>query len=92
MAVSADMSVDNANPAHGDTITVTYTVTGNDAIPPQGATIGGRVVVGGEPFDLSASVTMPGTPAAPKQYAEPVLAGVNFSATANPAVWTAVIP
>jgi len=86
------MSVDNAAPDHGATITVTYEVTGNVAIPPEGATIRGGVIVGGEPFELSASMVKPGTPAATEEFQLPTCEGLTFAATGDPHIWTAVVP
>ena len=92
MAVTCDLGVDNSTPNHGDTITVTYTVTGNDAVDPSAATISGRVVVGGVGYDVSTSVTLPGTPAAAVSYGVPACTGLDFLASADPAVFTSVIP
>jgi hypothetical protein len=90
--VSCDMNVDDPTPDHGDTITVTYSVDGNDPVDPQTATISGRVVVGGVPYDLSTNLTLPGTPSAPVTYGVPACTGLSFVATADPAVYTSVVP
>jgi len=92
MAVSASINANPSAPAHGDTITVTYTVTGNDPVDPSAAQVTGRVVVGGTPFDVFTSITLPGTPAATVTYAVPACPGLTFVATADPAVFTAVVP
>lgn len=92
MAVSCDISANPLAPAHGDTLTVTYTVTGNDPIDPSSAQVTGRVVVDGIPYDVSTSITKPGTPAAAVSYAIPACPGLTFAATADPATFTAVVP
>jgi hypothetical protein len=92
MAVSCDISANPSAPNHGDTITVVYTVTGNDPIDPSSAQVTGRVVVGGTPYDVSTSITLPGTPAATVTYATPACPGLTFGATADPATFTAVVP
>jgi hypothetical protein len=92
MAISCDINVDDPTPQHGDTLTVTYTVDGNDPVDPTGATISGRVVVAGVGYDVSTQVTLPGTPAAQVTYSSPTCPGLTFAATADPAVFTAVVP
>ena len=92
MAVSASLSASPSAPPHGAVLTVTYTVSGNDPVPPHQAVIAGRVSVGGVPFDVSTNVTIPGTPALPVTYEMPSCTGLTFTATADPAVFTAVIP
>jgi len=86
------MNATPSAPNHGDTITVQYDVTGNDPIPPQGATLTGRVIVGGNAQDVSTSITLPGTPAASVSYDVPSGGGLTFTSTADPAVFTAVVP
>jgi hypothetical protein len=92
MAISCDLNVDDPTPQHGDTLTVTYSVDGNDPVDPTGATISGRVVVGGVGYDVSTQITLPGTPAASVSYGTPECPGLTFLATANAAVFTAVVP
>jgi hypothetical protein len=92
MAVSCSIGAVPSAPAHGDTLTVTYTVSGNDPVDPSSAQITGRVVVGGTPYDVFTSVTLPGTPAAAVTYAVPACPGLTFAATADPAAFTAVVP
>jgi hypothetical protein len=92
MAVSCDISANPSAPNHGDTLTVTYSVSGNDAVDPSSATITGRVIVGGTAYDVTTQVTLPGTPAATVNYAMPTGGGLSFAATADPSVWTAVVP
>lgn len=92
MAVSCDLNVDNSTPDHGDTITVTYSVDGNDPVDPQGATIRGQVVVGGTTYNVSTSVTLPGTPAADVSYETPTCDGLTFSQGGSDAEFTAVVP
>jgi hypothetical protein len=92
MAVSCDINVDNPAPDHGDTITVTYSVDGNDPVDPQGATVRGRVVVGGTAYNVSTQVTLPGTPAADVTYETPTCDGLEFAQGGSDAEFTAVVP
>lgn len=92
MAVTATLTVTPAAPGHGDTVTATYSVAGNDAGPPQSGMVSGVVTVGGMTLQVSTTVTLPGTPAQPVTYAIPTCPGLTFTATANPAVFTAVVP
>jgi len=92
MAVSCDLNVDNAAPAHGDTITVIYSVDGNDPLDPSGATIRGQVVVGGTAYNVSTSVTLPGTPAADVTFETPTCDGLTFQQGGSDAEFTAVVP
>jgi hypothetical protein len=50
------------------------------------------LVVGGVGYDLATTITLPGTPAAPVIYNLPVSPDLTFTATADPAVFTAVVP
>lgn len=93
MAISASLTVTPSAPDHGDTITAVYSVTGNDPVPPSQATVSGRgLVVGSQEFDVNTTITMPGTPAASVGYAIPTCPGLTFTATDDPAVFTAVVP
>ena len=58
MPVSCDINVDDQTPQHGETLTITYSVDGNDPVDPTGATITGRVVVGGIGYDVNTTVTL----------------------------------
>jgi hypothetical protein len=92
MAVSASLTVAPAAPNHGDTVTATYAVQGNDPAPPTSATVSGDANVGGEDFEVSTTVSLPGTPALPETFAVPTCPGLTFSATGAPEVFTAVVP
>jgi hypothetical protein len=92
MAVSCDINASPSAPNHGDTLVVTYSVTGNDAIDPTGATVQGTVVVGGNTYNVNTSITLPGTPAAEVSYGTPTCDGLNFVQGGNAAEFTAVIP
>ena len=92
MAITCDMNATPSAPNHGDTVTVQYTVDGNDPIDPTSATITGRVVVGGTPYDVTTSVTLPGTPSASVSYDVPTATGLSFVSTSDPAVFTSVVP
>jgi hypothetical protein len=65
VAVSVTLTPDTAVPAHGTTLTLTYKVTGNDPVPPAGEAISGTVDVGGTRYDVTTTVTLPGSPAKP---------------------------
>ena len=93
MAVSCDINVDDPTPAHGDTITVTYSVDGNDPVDPTSATIRGRAVVGGIGYDVSTQVTLPGTPAAGVVYDVPTCPELpGFTVTSDSSVFTTTVP
>lgn len=92
MPISASLTVTPAAPAHGDTVTATYTVTGNDPIPPQVGTVTGKATVGEQDYEVSTTVTLPGTPAAAESFTVPVMAGLTFVATADPRTFTALVP
>lgn len=92
MPISASLTVTPAAPAHGDTVTATYAVTGNDPIPAQVGTVSGRVRVGDEDLDVSTSVTLPGMPALSESFATPTMAGLTFTPTADPRTFVAVVP
>lgn len=92
MAVSCDISASPTTPAHGDTLIVTYEVTGNDPVDPQGATVRGTVVVAGTTYNVSTDITLPGTAAATVDYGTPVCDGLTFAQGGNAAEFTAVIP
>jgi hypothetical protein len=93
MAISCSINADDSAPAHGQLVTFTYTVEGNDPIPSQGSTTNGAVVVGGIRYEVSTSVTLPGTPAASEQFEMPTSdAGLVFSATSEPSIFVCTIP
>lgn len=96
---TASWTVTPNTPNHGDTITATYTVTGNDGTPagtPNPGHVTGTVTVGDQVYQLDAPLTTPGAPAtppAPVTYATPSGAGLTFKQDpANPAKWTAIVP
>ena len=92
MAVSCDLNIDNSAPAHGDTITVIYSVDGNDPLDPSSATIQGQVVVGETAYNVTTQVTLPGTPAADVSYEVPTCDGLTFQQGGSDAEFTAVVP
>ena len=93
MAISCDINADDTAPAHGQIVTFTYTVDGNDPVPPHGATGSGAAVVGGTRYEVSTTMTLPGTPAASEQFEIPTSdAGLVFAATSDPNVFTTTIP
>ena len=92
MAITATLTVDNPTPAHGDMITATYAVFGNDGTPAQAGSVTGSTDVGGQVIDVLTTLTFPAVDPLPVTYAKPVTPGLTWVATANPAVWTAVVP
>lgn len=94
MAVSCDINVDDPTPSHGQTVTFTYSVDGNDPIDASSATVSGAAVVGGVRYAVSTTMTAPGTPAGSEQFEVPTSdqAGWVFLATDNPAQFTCAIP
>jgi hypothetical protein len=94
MAISCDINVDNPTPTHGQTVTFTYTVDGNDAVDPSSATVSGAAVVGGVRYEVSTTMTAPGTPAASEQFEVPTSDQPNwiFLATDQPDQFTCTIP
>jgi hypothetical protein len=94
MAVSCDINVDDPTPTHGQLVTFTYTVDGNDPIASSSAVVSGRAIVGGVPYDVSTTMTAPGTPAAGEQYEVPTSdqPGWVFLATSDAHQFTCTIP
>src|SRR6476660_6424105 len=98
MAITVALAVTPSTPAHGQIVTATYAVSGNTgtpAGPAQAASVDGDVTLGGVVQHVSTSVTLPGTPAVPpltEAYSVPVCAGLTFTATGDPHVFTAVVP
>ena len=92
MAVSADLAVDNSTPDHGDTIVVTYSISGNDPSDPTTATISGSVLVGGQSYEVSTTVVLPGSEAADVAYQTPLCDGLTFEATSDPAAFSSIVP
>lgn len=92
MAVSATLTVSPTAPNHGDTVTATYTVSGNTGSGGGTATVSGDVNVGGVDYQLSTTLTVPGTGPLPVTYSVPTCPGLTFVVTSNPAVFTAVVP
>lgn len=92
MAVSASLVLDNPAPGHGEVVTATYVVTGNDATPAQDTEADGNADVGGIDYPVSAPLTLPGSPALPQTFDTPACLGLVFVPTADPAVFTAVVP
>jgi hypothetical protein len=94
MAISCDINVDNPTPGHGDTVTFSYSVDGNDPIDSSSATVSGAAVVGGVRYAVSTTMTAPGTPAASEQFEVPTSdqSGWIFLAGDTPSQFTCTIP
>jgi hypothetical protein len=87
MTVNATLTVSPASPAHGDTVTATYAVSGNAA---QTAEVDGVAHFSGLP-DVQVSTTLT-LPKAAESFDVPTVAGLTFKATADPHVFTALVP
>lgn len=93
MAVTATLSVSPSAPKSGDTVTATYAVSGNDPTPDKVIAVDGTVTIGADPaVPVSATVTLPGSPAKPETFTVPTCAGLTFKGTADPKVFTAIVP
>ena len=90
--ISVTLTVSPTSPAHGATVTAMYSVQGNSPGPGETVTVSGQVTIGGTEYQGSGSFTAPGAPALPEAFAVPTAAGLTFTATSNPAVFTAVVP
>jgi hypothetical protein len=93
MAVSVSLNASDTQPAHGQIVTFTYTVDGNDAIDPSSGVTSGAVVVGGVRYEVNTTMTAPGTPPASEQFEVPTSDfGWVFQSTSEPNVFTCTIP
>jgi len=93
MAISCSLNADDTAPGHGQLVTFTYTVDGNDPVDPQGATVSGAAVVGGVRYEVETTMTLPGTPAASEQFEVPSSdAGLVFDTTSEPNIFVCTIP
>jgi hypothetical protein len=98
MAIAAALTVSNDHPAHGETITFTYAVTGNTGTPailPAADSVTGIAHVGAQDLAVSTTVMIPGSPAVPplpETYTTPAGPPLVITATADPHVFTAVVP
>lgn len=92
MAISVTLVPSSEMPNHGDTLTVTYVVQGNSSGPGTPVTLSGEITVGTTQYPITASLQLPGTPALAETFEVPTCPGLTFQATANPAVFTAVVP
>lgn len=98
MSVTVSLAVVPSAPNHGDTVTATYAVAGNDgtpATPPIEGSLIGDVTVGTDVLHAVTTLTLPGAPAVPplaQSYSVPTIAGLTFAATSDPKVFTALVP
>lgn len=92
MPITATLTVTPTSPGHGDTVTARYAVQGNDGTPAQAAEVTGQATVGGVDLDVSTVLTLPAVPPLPEVFGPVSGAGLDWQATADPAVWTAVVP
>lgn len=86
------LTVTPTAPNHGDTLTATYAVAGNDGTPPQSASITGDVTVGSDILHAVTTVTLPAVPPLPETFDAPTCPGLSFQSTPDPHVWTALVP
>lgn len=80
------LTLSPANPAPGATVTATYAVSGAPA--DRVVTISGAATLDGAPLNASGTFTLTHA----TLYTAPTAAGLTFTATADPKVWTAVAP
>jgi hypothetical protein len=94
MAISVSLNASDTAPAHGQIVTFTYTVDGNDPIDPSIGVVKGASVVGGIRYEVETTMTAPGTPAASEQFEVPTtnMEGWTFSGTSEPNVFTCTVP
>lgn len=83
MTIAVALKVDKQTPASGDTVTATYAVTGLSAVS---GTLSGSVAVSGKAYPVTAVLGDVVT------YTAPTMAGLSFKPTADPAVFTALVP
>lgn len=87
------LTLDNDHPAHGDTITATYAVAGNDGTPERSASVTGHATIGDQPFQTATVVVFPAIDPLPETFDAPTVDGLTFAQDANdPHVWTALVP
>lgn len=93
MAISVSLNADDTAPAHGQLVTFTYTVDGNDPVEPSSAVVKGAAVVGGTRYEVETTMTAPGTPAASENFETPTTdAGWTFESTSDPESFVCRIP
>jgi hypothetical protein len=93
MAITATLTVTPAAPDHGDVVTATYAVQGNDATAPKSAVVSGDATVGEQNLEVSTVLTLPGTFALPETFSLPTCPDLTFEADADdPHVFTALVP
>lgn len=85
MTVTVNLVMSSTTPAHGNTITATYVVAGDD---PVSYTITGVAHIDNVDKPASALITVSSL----ETFDTPVSAGLTFQATANPKVFTALVP
>lgn len=83
MSIVVTLKVDKSAPQSGDTVTATYVVTG---LSPISGTLSGSVTVAGKVYPSTVTI------GDVVSYAVPTIAGLTFKATADPAVFTALVP
>lgn len=86
------LTVNPPTPAHGATVTATYAVTGNEGTPAKTGVVTGSVQIGADTFNVSTTVTLPGTPGLPETFSTPTCPGITFAPTGDPRVFTALVP
>ena len=94
MAISVSLNADDTDPGHGQLVTFTYTVDGNDPIDSSSATVKGAAVVGGTRYEVETTMTAPGTPAASENFETPTsdAEGWTFNGTSEPNVFVCTVP
>ena len=92
MSAALTLTVAPAAPAHGQTVTATYAVTGNAGTPPTAATVTGQANVGGQTLDVATTITIPGVDPLTESFSAPVCPGLTFTTSGDRRIWTAIVP
>jgi hypothetical protein len=92
MAVTVTLTISPIAPAHGATVTATYTVTGNTGTGSTTGTLTGTATIGGVAIPVTGTVTLPATGPLPQTFAVPTCPGLTFKVGSAPNVFTAVVP
>lgn len=92
MPITVQLVVSNPTPAHGETVTASYMVAGNDGTPPEPGTLVGHAVIGGVDYAVEGTITKPAIAPLEESFSAPTMAGLAFQPTSDPTVWVALVP
>lgn len=85
------LTITPATATPGDTVTARYAVADLPGPSPQTLAVTGQATINGQPATVTTTIEIPGAPHA-IVYLAPVATGIEFTATDDPSVWTAVVP